>query len=297
MTRIRIASQTARRASIVALTLLLALSLPAVSAAAGAKDIVFKTGWKDRDITIDGRNDDWQGALGYLGDPVVALGFLNDVSGLYVCIATNVPDLRDGMIKRGLTVWIDPKGGKKKTLGIRLAPAAAPAGPGQGPKGTPPQGAQEPQPAEAPAPPQATEPGARIGASSRLMVRLPGREDWTAVDETGSGVVAALEESNGLAVFEMMIPLAAGPEAPVALGAAPGASIAVSFETPKPERPVGRGKPGDRPERINDRNPFDVVPRDRNMTPDEDRGGDRDPLKEAQSLKLRVEMKLARPPA
>ena len=133
-----------------------------------------------------------------------------------------------------------------------------------------------------------------MGASSRLMVRLPGREDWTAVDETGSGVAAAIEESNGLAVFEMMIPLAAGPEAPVAVGAVPGASVALSFETPKPGRTPGRGRAGDR---IGDRNPFDVVPRDRNITPEDDRGGDRDPLKETQSLKFRVEMKLARPPA
>jgi hypothetical protein len=133
------------------------------------EDIVFKTGWKDRDIIVDGRNDDWQGALGYLGDPVVALGFLNDASGIYVCIATNVPALSEGLLQRGMTVWIDPKGGKKKTLGIRLAPATPPRGPGDKPKGASRRRENRPSSRR-----RRNVPGA-LRLSFRLMVRLLAR--------------------------------------------------------------------------------------------------------------------------
>lgn len=273
MSQIPPASGISRRAAGAALALLFALSLPVAVSAAGAKDIVFKTGWKDRDIVIDGRNDDWQGALGYLGDPVVALGFLNDASGLYVCIATNVPALSEGLLRRGMTVWIDPKGGKKKTLGIRLAPSAPPGSPEA--QGGPPS------------------------LPSRLEVRLPGRQDWAPVDETAGGVEAAIEGSNGLAVFEMTLPLAEGPGIPVALGAKPGAAIAMSFETPRPERPSGPvGGLGDEGlDRRGGRDAFSGPPGDLTGRPGGRRPGDMDPFKEVEGLKLRVEMKLAAKPA
>ena len=270
-----------------------ALLLPVALAAAGAKDIVFKTPWKDRDIVVDGRNEDWQGALGYLADPVIALGFLNDASTLCVCIATNVEDLREGLLRRGLTIWIDPKGGKKKTLGIRLAPSAPLSGPGDRPSGGPPEEAKD-----KPAPPPGAEPEMRLGPPSRLMVRLPGREDWAPVDGT-AGLEAAIEESSGLAVFEMAIPLAAAPGVPVALGAGPGSSVALSFETPKPERPEGRaGRPDDDPsDRVGGRDGFGGPPLGDPMGRPGRGFGNTEPLKEAQNLKLRVTMKLAAGPA
>jgi hypothetical protein len=294
MTRIPIDTGSSRRAAGAAFALFVALSLPVVLPAAGAKDIVFKTGWKDRDIVIDGRNDEWQGALGYLGDPVVALGFLNDASGLYVCIATNVPALSKGLLQRGMTVWIDPKGGKKKTLGIRLAPTAPPGGPGDRPQDGPPEGGKD-RPLEPPAPGQGIGPGDRPGSPVRLMVRLPGREDWMPVAAAAGGIEAAIEESNGLAVFEMALPLTEGPGVPVALGARPGAAIAMSFETPRPERPTGRvGGPGDeRNDPLGGRDAFGGPPGDVTGRPGGRRPGDMDPLREVEGLKLRVEMKLA----
>ncbi len=294
MTRISPRPGVPRREARIAFALLFVLSLPPALSAAGAKDIVFKTGWKDRDIIVDGRNDDWQGALGYLGDPVVALGFLNDASGIYVCIATNVPALSEGLLQRGMIVWIDPRGGKKKTLGIRLAPAAPPGGPGDKPKGGPPEGRNE-RPGEPPAPSPGIVPGGPPASPFRLMVRLPGRNDWAPIDEAAGGVEAVIEGSSGLAVFEMMLPLTEGPGVPVALGAKPGAAVAMSFETPKPERPVARaGGPGDeRADRMGGRDSFGGPPGDVPGMRGGRGPGDMDPFKEAEGLKLRVEMKLA----
>jgi hypothetical protein len=276
----------------VALALLFALIVPVASSASGGKDIVFRTGWKDRDLVIDGNSGDWQGALGFLSEPPVMLGFLNDDAAIYVCLSTNLPAVRDGMLRRGVTVWIDPKGGKRKTLGIRLAPAGGPDG---RPEGGPPQRQTE-RTGESPAPLEGATP-AELGARpTRLMVRLPGREDWTLVEGGPGSIEAAIEESNGLAVFEMMIPLKVGPETPFAVGAGPGAAISMSFETPKPERPPRRpdGPAGDRSSRRGMRDGINGPPGDEFGGPGSGFGQKmEDPFKNTEGLKLRVEMKLA----
>ncbi len=249
MSRIRPEPGTCRPAAGAALALFFALSVPAALSASGGKDIVFKTGWNDRALVMDGNSGDWQGALGYLNDPPVMLGFLNDDNAIYVCLSTNLPAIREGMLRRGITVWIDPKGGKRKTLGIRLSPLG---GPGGGPEGDRPEGAppkREPELTEAPRTPPEGTAAPEFGAPpSRLMVRLPGRNDWVPIEGGPGRIEAVIEESGGLAVFEMTVPLKIVPEVPFAVGAGPGAAISMSFETPKPERPAGgpEGPGGDR---------------------------------------------------
>jgi len=294
MIRLAPESRISRRAADIALVLIFALSLPVALSASGSKDIVFKTGWKDRDLVIDGNSGDWQGAMGYLKDPPVMLGFLNDDDAVYVCVSTNLPAIREGMLRRGITVWIDPKGGKRKTLGIRLSPSAPPRGPGDAPQGSPAEGAVE-KPGELPAPPERAFGRDAAAPPFLLMVRLPGRDEWTSI-EAGPGLIeAVVEESNGLAVFEMMIPLMAGPEAPAAVGAGPGAAISMSFETPKPERPQGRpeGPGGDRAGRTGGRRGIDPPAGDPMGGPGGFGPGMEDPFKNLEGLKLRVEMKLA----
>jgi len=298
MTHIPPVPRIFRRATGIALALIFALTVPGALSASGGRDVVFKTQWKDRDLVIDGRNGDWQGALGYLNEPPVMLGFLNDDNAIYVCLSTNLPGIREGMLRRGVTVWIDPKGGKRKTLGIRLAPSAPPRVPGDGPRGGPPEGVEE-KTGEPPVPPGGA--GERDGSASpaRLMVRLPGRDEWTPVESGAGGIEAAIEESNGLAVFEMTVPLKDGPEAPVAIGAVPGTAISMSFETPKPERPRGRpeGPGGDRTSRGGIRGGINAPPGDEFGGPGGFGPGMEDPFKNAEGLKLRVEMKLAVKPS
>jgi hypothetical protein len=294
MAHIPYAPRISRRSTGIGLTLLIGLTVLGAFSTAEGKDIVFKIQWKDRDLVIDGRNGDWQGALGYLNDPPVMLGFLNDESAIYVCLATNLPAIREGMLRRGVIVWIDPKGGKRKTLGIRLAPSAPPGAPSDGSRGGPPEGFAE----------KAGEPPVPLGGAverdgltppARLMVRLPGRDEWTPVEGGAGGIEAAIEESSGLAVFEMTVPLKGGPEAPAAIGAGPGAAISMSFETPKPDRPPGRpeGPGGDRTGRRGIRGGINSPPGGGMEGPGGFGSGMEDPLKNAEGLKLRVEMKLA----
>jgi hypothetical protein len=290
------AFRKSRRAAGIGFAVLVALAVPVALSASGGTDIVFKTGWKDRDLVIDGRNGDWQGALGYLQDPPVMLGFLNDDNAIYICLSTNIPAVREGMLRRGITVWIDPKGGKRKTLGIRLSPSAPPGGPGDAPPGAPasPEDAQK----SAGEPPARPEGAFGRGASTppaRLMVRLPDRNEWTPIEDGAGEIEAAIEDANGLAVFEMRLPLKGGPEIPAAVGAGPGTAISMTFETPKPERPKGRpeGPAGDRTGRMGGRRGIDSQPGDPMGEPGGLGPGMENPFKDTEGLKLRVEMKLA----
>ncbi|HEX2694995.1 MAG TPA: hypothetical protein VHP61_04535 [Acidobacteriota bacterium] len=294
MTHIPPTPRISRRATGIALALLFTLTAPGALSAAGGRDVVFKTQWKDRDLVIDGRNGDWQGALGYLNDPPVMLGFLNDDNAIYICLSTNLPAVREGMLRRGVTVWIDPKGGKRKTLGIRLVRSAPAEGPGDGRRGGPPKGAEQ-KTGEPPAPPEGAFERDGSAPPARLMVRLPGRDEWTPIEGGAGGIEAAVEESNGLAVFEMTVPLKSGPEAPVAIGAKPGTAISMSFETPKPERPRGRpeGQSGDRTGGRGVRGGINGPPGNGMEGPGGFGPGMEDPFKNAEGLKLRVEMKLA----
>ncbi|UCE02499.1 MAG: hypothetical protein JSW67_14850 [Candidatus Latescibacterota bacterium] len=78
-----------------------------------------KSGWRDRDIVIDGQAGDWQSVLSTF-DEKGDVGFLNDDKHLYICFIPRDPQIENQMIVRGLTVWFDREGGDKKTLGVRF---------------------------------------------------------------------------------------------------------------------------------------------------------------------------------
>ena len=74
----------------------------------------------DREITVDGSTEDWQGALTLIEKKKLSLGVLNDGEFLYLALVTRDRQLINQMMIRGLTVWFDAEGGKEKTFGIRF---------------------------------------------------------------------------------------------------------------------------------------------------------------------------------
>ena len=86
----------------------------------GCSMLRLESTWKDRDITLDGKGGDWQGAKYYFEEFAVSVGLINDTRHLYVSMMTENPLIRAQIMRQGLTVWIDPKGGKSKTFGIRF---------------------------------------------------------------------------------------------------------------------------------------------------------------------------------
>jgi len=87
--------------------------------ALGCGSVRLDSMWLDRQITVDGDDGDWQGAKLYVEDWPIDVGVLNDGEYLYLCMTTADRDLQTEVLMRGLELWMDPKGGRRKAVGIR----------------------------------------------------------------------------------------------------------------------------------------------------------------------------------
>jgi hypothetical protein len=183
----------------------------------------------ERTITVDGKSDDWVGALSMISDGRAEEGFLNDQDVLYVCIMTEDESLRRQIANSGLTVWFDPQGGDKKVLGVKY------------PLGTPRRERAASPPTEEAGPPP--EKPAESEASG-LEVLRPGQASPQKMGISDvKGLEIASSTEGGLFVYELKIPLRSSADRPVALGAAPGAKVGIGIEVPKSELRPGSGRP------------------------------------------------------
>jgi len=221
------------------------VGLLGAAACASARIYQAESLWPKNPILIDGKSDDWRGALAFVGEGELSLGFYNDGDNLYLCLL--IPDemTRRQIMRRGLTIWVDPQGGQAKTLGIRY-----PAGP--------PEGAFSGEPPENPDDADATGGRSGRGWSRRGEQEEPPSEDAlneVAILRTGQkepervkldqvhGLELKMEEGSGLLVYEAKIPLLGDGRSTFAIGAKPGSTIGIGFETPQIKM-SGRGMPG-----------------------------------------------------
>jgi len=174
----------------------------------------------DHQIIVDGKTDDWAGNLYVVEGERVSLGLLNDRDNLYICLLAEDNITRSQIMMQGLTIWFDPQGGKKKTLGIKY------------PIGLPPGERPMPRIGENP-----EEPG-----FDNLPSELPKElEIIRSEKETpqklniaeAKGIELKAVPSSGLLVYELKIPLVQTEEHPIAVGAEPGKTIGIGFETGK----------------------------------------------------------------
>jgi len=182
-----------------------------------------------RPITVDGKTDDWQGDLYVVPNERLSVGFLNDQEHLYICLLSSDSTIRSQIMGQGFTVWFDPNGGKEKAFGIRY------------PLGSP--GAQPPRIGET------REPSVEPTTLDRFEFVKSEKEPGPSMDFTqAKSVEIKVTSSTGLIVYEMKIPLAAGADNPVAVGAAPGKTIGIGFETGKVDiSKMSRGERGETP--------------------------------------------------
>ena len=74
----------------------------------------------------DGTYAEWSGRLVRIEDErSVAIGVANDSQNLYFCLVTRDLDVQTLIERVGFTLWIDPGGGTRKQIGIRVAPFQA----------------------------------------------------------------------------------------------------------------------------------------------------------------------------
>ena len=77
----------------------------------------------DAEITVDGRYEDWGGRFTRIdGSRSVGLGIANDRADLYLCLVTRDLGVQTLLRRGGFTVWLDPEGGQRKRIGVRVAP-------------------------------------------------------------------------------------------------------------------------------------------------------------------------------
>jgi len=86
----------------------------------GCSNIELDSKWRDRDIIIDGDNDEWQDTMILIDDPKLSIGFYNDGEFLYLSFTSNDRNLIPKIKRRGLILWFDPEGGKKKVFGLQF---------------------------------------------------------------------------------------------------------------------------------------------------------------------------------
>ncbi len=204
-----------------------------------------KSQWKDRDIVVDGRSVDWLDTLTFVEEFNVSLGIANDTDYLYICAVVENPLVRMQVMRQGLTVWFDPKGGRKKTIGISF------------PLGF--QGMREP-PAEFGEEPDIEKLQRTFPMSlNELEILGPDRKEKRRMRKAeAEGIDVALNVSSGKLVYELKIPLIKSSDRPYAVNVQPGSSFGIGIETiPRRDmgqsprrktggmrRPVGGGNPG-----------------------------------------------------
>lgn len=201
-----------------ALPLLVAVILlvTGVRIPAAADPVRFEAAWRDRDIHVDGDDEDWRGLTHPVEGQRFAAGFVNDEDALYFCLVTKDATSLKQVARQGLILWIDPAGGARKTFGVRY--------PGQfdSTRGR-----------------SRTEAGRDgVGVDRGVDVLGPGRKDVRLVENGASGIVVRMRVRGDLLVYEMRVPLRKSEAAPFAPGVDPGAALRVELQTPEWRGPV-----------------------------------------------------------
>ena len=195
---------------------------------------VLTAGAVDGHITVDGDASDWSGALQPFGDAPFSAQAVNDGEYLYLRLSASSPAVRRTIMRFGLTVWFDPKGGTKKTFGIRYPVVEEPfdryqtdrrgGAPRERPRETPPEGGAEQDVSADP--------------HDRVDVLGPGKHDARSLTRDHlEGVAVAMRTAQGTLVYQLQVPLATGEGRPYAIGTSAGSTIGIGFETPKVSRP------------------------------------------------------------
>jgi hypothetical protein len=215
--------------------------------------------WRDREVTVDGLDAEWQGAVSYIEKENIAIGLLNDEDYLYICLATVDARRVRQILGSGLTLWFDPEGGKEKRLGINF------------PLGK--QLSREdmdrekmPMPREEMPDPERLE--RMVEESAQEMVILgPGKNEHRRMPVYGSEQIQVkLGYSGGKLVYELRVPLIQDEQHPDAIGLGEGQFVGVWFETAEIDREMMR-------ERMRDQMGGKMPPGGRGMSGGGMRGG------------------------
>ena len=193
------------------------LGLMIWTAGCGSREL--KSHWRDRDITIDGRNTEWSDYLTPVDDKGTSVALANDQEYLYIGLVTGDGNLQRQIFRGGVTIWFDPAGGEEKKFGIHYPLGPATSGRREGEIGE--ADRDERQPPE-------------IAQSAASELELIGPQDGEhhrmTIGETG-GIDVRFRDYRDTLVFELKVPLVDNGKHPFAIGTKPGSPLGVGLET------------------------------------------------------------------
>src|SRR6266446_1290157 len=162
----------------------------------------------DRKIQIDGRSDDWHDSLTFIKKAGFAVGAFNDRQDLYLCINSWNEDVNLQIEGMGWVLWFSPDRSHPRSVGIEFPlPHEKRAGV---------DGASDTRP----------------DAADRLAIRGPRPEERNVLAASDvPGVIVRSSTLNGAFTYELKIPLGRDAARPYGIGAEPGQTIEVLFET------------------------------------------------------------------
>ena len=209
--------------------------------------------WRgERTIVIDGDDGEWQDVRHVLEKENLVYGIFNDADYLYLYFNLSDRARQMQIARSGLTVWLDPNGGKGKTFGIRYPlamtetdlPEGRPGFSGSGRGGR--RGGGRSRGGGA-----ALDPG----QLARLMERLVARDDFEILGPledqltrssglNTAGIEVAASWSDGRLIYELKVPLARGDGYAYAVGARADKPLGLGLEAPLPDIGAGFGRRG-----------------------------------------------------
>lgn len=180
--------------------------------------------WRDRELVVDGKLDEWAGWQSELREAGARVAIANDAGALYLGLETTDPALARQIAHRGLTVWFDPAGGEKHTLGVRF-----------------------PLPAAAPPSRWGEIGGSRPGGAQLDKLELLGPQPYTRRElpaPGADGVQVALGGGPGVITYEARVPIAGVAGWSLGKAVGPGATLGIGIEAKGSRRGQLRGGPG-----------------------------------------------------
>lgn len=184
--------------------------------------------WRDRAVTIDGIDNgiEWENSIYYFGEQKVAIGILNDESDLYIRLSSRDRNMQRQIIALGFTVWLDAKGGKKKTLGIHF------------PIGMQSSGIQVMRGVGRIERNEDTDQLQKMLEESQKEIEVfgPGKKESCTLfvaDAKELGINSKINFSKGNLVYELQIPLVRSESKPFGIGSEMSQTIGIGLETGK----------------------------------------------------------------
>ena len=191
--------------------------------------------WSESTVRMDGGLGDWADSTVFVEKDGIRYGVANDGEFLYLCLISSKANLGRQIMFRGMTIWFDPNGGDKKTIGIRF-----PIG-GTG-MGRPEMGQQQPDQ-------DPEQKGNRLEEMERQSLNEfeylgPGENDRLRVSRLqGQGLEMHMTATPERFLYKLKIPLQYSSQHPYAVETHAGAKIGIGIETNSAAR-MAQGVPG-----------------------------------------------------